>query len=75
MRIVPRTPGEALCIVAEWNLATVEMLKERKRTSKSDLERAQSIADESVELCKQFATKKGALAVQATRVAEFLPTL
>jgi hypothetical protein len=58
--------------MAEWNLATLEILKERKSASKSDVARAQSIADDSLEICRMFASLGDAHASGCMRVATFI---
>ncbi len=72
MRRPPKTPGQALCVMAEWNLATLEILRGRKSASKSDITRAQSIADDSLEICRMFASIGDAHGSGCTRVAEVL---
>jgi hypothetical protein len=47
-------PGKYVAWLAECQLATVEMLQERSRVSKSDLSRQQEIADVAVKACRDF---------------------
>lgn len=50
------TAGCALIYLAECQLATVEELKFRKRVSKADIRRHESIAETAVHFVKYFAT-------------------
>jgi hypothetical protein len=49
-----KTTAEALARLTDCQLATLEILMERKRVSLSDLRRQEAIAEEALDACVQF---------------------
>lgn len=63
---------QALAYLVECEIATLDMLRERSRSSKSDIRRQESIVQTGLQNCKLFVTPEEARKVSAFRVEDFL---
>jgi hypothetical protein len=66
------TAGDVLCFLTETEMATLEMLKDMKSTSKSELRRHESIVNMALRNCEVFGLLGVAEKGRNTRVARTL---
>lgn len=64
--------NQALAYLVECEIATLQMIRERSRSSKSDLRRQESIVQSGLQNCKLFVSPEDARRATANRVEEFL---
>ena len=69
----PRSAAEALAYLTECQMATLETLKDRKSTSKSDLRRHEIITQTALGACMGYVSRENAEYMTCLRLLRRLP--
>lgn len=72
MHKTPQTAEEALCLMVEYHLATLDWIRSIKRTPKSEIERQKSIATDGIAAVRRFVACDIPDTVGATRVVRVM---
>lgn len=72
MSRIPNSSIDALALLIDWNLATLEELKMLKSSSASRIQRQQRICDEGVRYFRQFGTLAVAKRMECSNLADVL---